>query len=145
MAELDLQGLRAYAEEMLATANKVQSRSQEFRAEVQAVRATAKSPDGHVTVTVGHNGKLVKLQLDPRIYRKPDSAKLAQTIMETIERATVEAHKQVTEVSARYAPGVDISSRLAGKARSSGQLGELIYDQLAKADQALQDYRKEGD
>ncbi|OLE24324.1 MAG: hypothetical protein AUG49_13645 [Catenulispora sp. 13_1_20CM_3_70_7] len=144
MAELDLQGLRAYAEEMLAAANKVQSRAQEFRAEVQAVRAAAKSPDGHVTVTVGHNGKLVKLQLDPRIYRKPDSARLAQTIIETIERATVEAHKQVTEVSARYAPGVDISSHLAGKGQS-GQLGEFIYDQMAKADQALQDYRKAGD
>lgn len=46
------------------------------------------SEDGYVTVTVGPNGHVTKVELDPRIYRRPDSRVLPTTVTETIQRAT---------------------------------------------------------
>src|SRR5947207_13846043 len=99
MAERDLQGLRAYAEELSGQFEKVRSGLGEMQRELKAVTGTAKSPDGYVTATVGPRGQLVKLQLDPRIYRKPDSAQLAQSITETVGKAAEDAARKVEAVT----------------------------------------------
>src|SRR3954468_2148129 len=46
--------------------------------------ATARSDDGHVTATVGPRGQLIKLELDPRVYRDHDAAGLARKITATV-------------------------------------------------------------
>ncbi|RBY86220.1 YbaB/EbfC family DNA-binding protein [Blastococcus sp. TF02A-26] len=66
----------------------------------RAVQATETSDDGLVSVTVGPRGDLLRLDLDPRIYRRPDSRRLADTITETVHRAARAAQDRVVEVFA---------------------------------------------
>lgn len=131
MAERDLSGLRAYAEEISGQFQKIRSGLQDMQQALAAITATAKSPDGHVVATVGPRGQLIKLQLDARIYRKPDSTKLAELITETIRRATTEAAAKVDEIAAAHAPGVDVGSYLRGDVVSRFQRFDFIQDELA--------------
>lgn len=130
MEERDLSGLRALAEELTGQLEKVRSGLADMQKEITAVTATVKSPDGYVTATVGPRGHLVRLQLDGRIYRNPDSAKLAATITETIQKATAEAAQKVQDVTAKYAPGMDVSGYLRGDATSRLNRFDFIEDQI---------------
>jgi DNA-binding protein YbaB len=128
--ERDLSGLRALAEELTGQLEKVRSGLSDMQKEITAVTATVKSPDGYVTATVGPRGHLVRLQLDGRIYRNPDSAKLAATITETIQKATSEAAQKVQDVTAKYAPGMDVSGYLRGDVTSRLNRFDFIEDQI---------------
>lgn len=132
MADRDLSGLRAYAEELTGQFQKIRSGLADLQKEMAAVVATATSPDGHVTATVGPRGQLVKLQLDARIYRKPDSVKLAQTITETIHKATAEAARLVDVIANKHAPGADVASYLRGDLAERFGRFDFIQDELAK-------------
>jgi DNA-binding protein YbaB len=63
-----------------------------------AVTASATSDDGLVTVEVGPQGRVRRIDLDPRIYRRPDSRRLAETITGTIQRAADDAAEQLRVV-----------------------------------------------
>jgi len=128
--ERDLSGLRALAEELTGQLAKVRSGLSDMQKEMTAVTATVKSPDGYVTATVGPRGHLVRLQLDGRIYRNPDSAKLAATITETIQKATAEAAQKVQDVTSKYAPGMDVSGYLRGDVTSRLNRFDFIEDQI---------------
>ncbi len=130
----DLDGLRAYAEEIKGTLAKLQGGLDDMRAEMNAVSVTVKSPDGFVTVTVGPRGQLRKLELDARIYRKPDSTKLAATITETLQKATVEAGRKIDEITERYAPGMDIGAQTRGEFKSRANRFDFIVDQIPGGD-----------
>jgi DNA-binding protein YbaB len=67
----------------------------ELRTRLSEVRETAESDDGLVTVTLGAQGELLALVLDPRIYRSPDSAALARDITDTWHRATEAVRERV--------------------------------------------------
>lgn len=71
---------------------------------IAETRETADSADGLVTATVGGNGELVELWLDPRIYRTPDSTALAATITDTIRQAVRQAEEQVFASAAKLLP-----------------------------------------
>jgi len=128
--ERDLSGLRALAEELTGQLAKVRSGLSDMQNEITAVTATARSPDGYVTATIGPRGHLVRLQLDGRIYRNPDSTKLAATITETIQKATTEAAQKVQDVTAKYAPGMDVSGYLRGDVTSRLNRFDFIEDQI---------------
>jgi DNA-binding protein YbaB len=130
--ERDLSGLRALAEELTGQLAKVRSGLDDLQKELGAVTATVKSPDGYVTATVGPRGQLVRLQLDGRIYRNPDSAKLAATITETIQKATIQAGEKAQEVTAKYAPGVDVSGYLKGNLTHRLNRFDFINDQITE-------------
>lgn len=133
MPERDLSGLRALTEELTGQVAKLRSGMADMQKEVGAVTATAKSPDGHVTATVGPRGQLVKLQLDPRVYRTPDSAKLAATIVETVQKAAVEALRTVEAVVAKYAPGVDVRPFVRGDTVAQMNQFDFVQDQIVGA------------
>jgi len=130
MSERDLSGLRAYAEELSSQYKKLRGGLDEMQKEMSAVTGTAKSSDGYVTATVGPRGQVVKLQLDARIYRKPDSAKLAETITETIQRAASDAAGKVEAISTRHAPGADVASYLRGDVASRFSRFDFVRDEL---------------
>jgi DNA-binding protein YbaB len=131
MADRDLQGLRAYAEELSNQFEKIRGGLTDMQRKLTAVTASAKSADGHVTATVGARGQLVKLQLDPRIYRTPDSAKLAETITETVHTAAEEAAGKVQAVVDKYAAGTDVTGYLRGDLASRLSRFDFVHDQLA--------------
>lgn len=68
------------------------------------VRGHAESDDGLVHAIVDGEGALVELELDPRIYRDPDSAALADTIRQTISRALEDATRQAFAVVRKVLP-----------------------------------------
>lgn len=66
--------------------------------QVLAVTGTAWSPDKLVKAVVGPRGQLVDLYIDPRVYRTPDSAALAATILSTVRAATDRAAADVRKI-----------------------------------------------
>jgi DNA-binding protein YbaB len=62
------------------------------------ITGTAWSEDRLVKVVVGPRGQLVELEIDPRIYRTPNSKALAASILATVRRAVDDAMRQTAEV-----------------------------------------------
>jgi DNA-binding protein YbaB len=62
------------------------------------ITGTAWSDDRLVKVVVGPRGQLIELEIDPRIYRTPNSKALAASILATVRRAVDDAMRQTAEV-----------------------------------------------
>lgn len=101
---MDLTPLRAQAEELMAQFERMRSGYGELQQKLRAVKGTATSSDGYVTATVGPRGQLLKLELDPRIYRRPNSRELASTITKTVQEATAKAQNAVEELCKPFVP-----------------------------------------
>lgn len=76
----------------------------ELRRGMREITATADSPDGLISATVGARGELLELELNPRIYREPDSQRLAADITEVIKQAVAEAQREVFELVRVFLP-----------------------------------------
>jgi DNA-binding protein YbaB len=130
MSERDLSGLRAYAREVTAQFDTLRQGMSALQQELRELKVTAKSPDGYVTATVGARGQLLKLDLDPRIYRRPDSAALAGTITETVQRAVADAGEQVRRIGEKHAPGTDVGSYLRGDVAQRLDRFDFVEEQI---------------
>jgi DNA-binding protein YbaB len=62
------------------------------------VTGVAWSDDRMVKATVGPRGQLVDLEIDPRVYRRPNSKALAATIVATVRQASEEAMAKTREI-----------------------------------------------
>lgn len=71
----------------------------ELDSALDAITATAVSPDRLIKVTVTGRGELRGLEFDPGIYREQDIAALAASILATVSQANVTA---ATKVAAAY-------------------------------------------
>lgn len=109
---MDARGLQAQAEELMAQFQKLRSGASELQEQLQKVQAKATSQDKYVTATVGPRGQLISLELDPRIYRNPNSAALAASITETIQRATAVAADKVAELCKPFMPEKEVRAHL---------------------------------
>ncbi|PWV74849.1 hypothetical protein SAMN05421630_1084 [Prauserella marina] len=67
--------------------NRSMERLPEIQAEMMSLTAEEWSDDELIRVVVGPRGQLVELELDPRVYREPDAAKLSESIMDTVTAA----------------------------------------------------------
>lgn len=114
VVERDLAGLRAYREELAARIDSLRAGFEDIARDSRSMTATATSPDGYVTATVGPRGEVVRIDLDPRIYRRPDSTQLATTITETIHRAAEAAGAKLTAALARVVPPEELRAHLEG-------------------------------
>jgi DNA-binding protein YbaB len=110
----DTSGLRALAESLRSTAETLATEGPRLQAAAKAVQVTETSRDGLVTVTVGSRGELVRLDIDPRVFRRPDSRQLADTITETVHRAAAAAQERVLDVLEPLVPRRTMQAHLAG-------------------------------
>ncbi|MED7930220.1 YbaB/EbfC family nucleoid-associated protein [Nonomuraea sp. LP-02] len=110
----DAAAMRAYADELREMFRQISDAGQELHEKARALRTTAKSRDGLVTVTVSARGELVGLDLDPRIYRHPDARRLAGTILDTVQRATDQARERVMEILEPVVPRDELLAHLDG-------------------------------
>lgn len=110
----DAAAMRAYADELREMFQQLTDAGMELHARARAVQITEKSPDGLVAVTVGARGDLVRIDLDPRIYRRPDARHLADTITETARRAAAKALERVTEILEPVIPAEELQAHLDG-------------------------------
>ncbi|MFI9550160.1 YbaB/EbfC family nucleoid-associated protein [Nonomuraea endophytica] len=117
-------GLQAYADELRATFQRMQREATDLNARAQAIRITEKSADGLVSATVTVRGELIRLDLDPRVFRRPDARGLADTITDTVRRACAKA---VDELVALFEPVVPPEQF---RAHLDGDL-ETVLDQLS--------------
>ncbi|MEV6865897.1 YbaB/EbfC family nucleoid-associated protein [Streptosporangium subroseum] len=125
--EGDATGLQAYADELRATFMRIQDEGAELHAKARAIQVSEKSRDGLVSVTVGSRGELVRLDIDPRVYRHPDARALADSITETVHRAAAKAQEQIMEVFEPLIPADQMKTHLDG---DLGSLMTQIADQM---------------
>ncbi|MFD0205830.1 MULTISPECIES: YbaB/EbfC family nucleoid-associated protein [Saccharothrix] len=85
-----------------------------------AIRASADSPDGLITATVGARGELLDLRLNPRVYRDPDAAALGRRIVAAVAEAGRLAEAQVVALTKHLMPSPE-----ATDPRFDPLLGEL--------------------
>jgi DNA-binding protein YbaB len=101
---MDLPAMRARADELMAQFERMRSGLGDLQQKLKAVAATVTSDDGLVTATVGPRGQVVKVEFDPRIYRRPNSKELSATVTDTIRKATAKAMAEVEELTRPFVP-----------------------------------------
>ena len=97
-------GRRAQVEALRADFERLAAQAPAIHAEARQIEVTRESWDGLVAATVGAQGELVALDIDPAVYRHPDARALADTIVETVQAATAGVRDRVVEL---FAPLVD--------------------------------------
>lgn len=76
---------------MMADLKGATGRVDEIHNESMKITGVAWSGDGLIKAVVGPRGQLLELELDPRLFRKPDSKGLAAAIVATTRAAAEEA------------------------------------------------------
>lgn len=102
--------MRARAEELTDQLRRMTSSFDEVANKAQAVEATARSGDGVVIATVGVDGRLRSLHLDPRAFHYPDATELSRSIQETIDAAADEAQRRAMELYRPLLPSETLGS-----------------------------------
>ncbi len=69
-----------------------------------AVRGEARSEDRLIRAVVGPRGQLIDLELDPRVFRNPDSKALAAAILDTVRDAVDDTQRQARELRDELLP-----------------------------------------
>jgi len=101
---MDAQALQAKLDGLMQDFERMRRGAGELQRQLQALRVTATSDDGFVKATVGPRGQLIELEIDPRIYRRPDSKQLAATITSTVQRAATEVADKVAALCKPHLP-----------------------------------------
>ncbi len=93
-------GRRAQVEALRAGFERLAARAPAIHAEARQVEVTRESWDGLVAATVGAQGELIALDIDPRVYRHPDAGALAESVVQAVQLATAEVRARVVELFA---------------------------------------------
>ncbi|MCF6467256.1 YbaB/EbfC family nucleoid-associated protein [Nonomuraea sp. MG754425] len=125
--------MQVYVDELKARFVQLQGEALSLHERLRAVRVTEKSRDGLVSVTVGVRGELVRLDIDPRVYRRPDARSLADVIVETARRAAARAADEVVELFEPLVPAEQMRAHLDGDLETV--LGQLAGQMLGEGRQ----------
>jgi len=96
------------------------------RQQIMEITGTAWSEDRLIKAVVGPRGQLTELEIDPRVYRTPNSKALAASIMSTVRAAVEDANKQTKEIVDKVMP----------KDRGMGLIGKTDFDVLMESHDA---------
>ncbi|MFC7528566.1 YbaB/EbfC family nucleoid-associated protein [Actinoplanes sp. GCM10030250] len=89
---------------MLEDAHKLLGNAAEMKRKLEELSVSTKSEDGFVVTTVDARGRLVQLDLDPRIYRSPNAGALARQIIEAYQRAVDKVDQDSRTILEKYLP-----------------------------------------
>ncbi len=84
--------------EMFGDLKRIWSELPDLQQRMLEITGQAWSDDRMIRAVVGVRGHLIELEIDPRVYRKPDSKALAATIVATVRSATEDAKRQTKEI-----------------------------------------------
>src|SRR5262249_28327621 len=76
----------------------------ESQREMLKVTGSGWSPDRTIKAVVGPRGQLLELEIDPRVFRKPNSKALAALIVSTVRLAVEDASEKVQSILDRNIP-----------------------------------------
>jgi DNA-binding protein YbaB len=99
---------------MVQDVKRVWSGVDDTQRKLRAVTGTAWSPDRLIRIVVGPRGQLVELDIDPRVYRNPNSKALAAAILATARLAVEDAAGQVRKIIETAVPSDLRAGRLGG-------------------------------
>jgi len=109
---MDAAAMRAQVERLETHLAELRAGHDQLQRSIREVQVTVTSADQLVTVTVDARGQVERVELDSRIYQRPDSRHLAATITATIQQASAEAMAQVTELVRPYLPSEALQAHL---------------------------------
>ena len=95
---------RGQVEELLADYRRTRDQLASVQRDLAGIAASATSPDGTVTATVGTGGTLTDLVLADNAYRSHRPAQLAELILRTTEAAVAEAAERTYRTLAPVLP-----------------------------------------
>lgn len=87
--------------------NRTLSNVADTQKKMMSVTGTAWSDDRMIKAVVGPRGQLIDLEIDPRVYRKPNSKALALSILSTVRAAVEQAVVKTQEIVDESMPQVD--------------------------------------
>lgn len=89
---------------MMNDLEKARSNMADAQRKMLSVRGEARSSDRLIRVVVGPRGQLVDLELDPRVFRNPDSKGLAAAILATVRDAVEDSQSKVRDLRDELIP-----------------------------------------
>jgi DNA-binding protein YbaB len=96
--------MRARMEQLLGEYDNVRASLGRLRSRMAEVEGSARSADGGIELTVGPQGTLRALRIDPRAYRRLSPTELADEIVRLSGEAAGDARRQLAEVMAPFLP-----------------------------------------
>ncbi|MFC5183397.1 YbaB/EbfC family nucleoid-associated protein [Actinomadura harenae] len=97
-------------ENLTKDANEKLERYAEMRQQIAAMRSTAQSADGNVSVTVAPGGAITDITLSERALRQ-SAAQLSASLMSTISAASADVSRRMAATVAPLAPaGMDVEA-----------------------------------
>lgn len=98
------------------------------------ITGQAWSEDRMIKVVVGSRGHLLELEIDPRVFRKPDSRALSAAIVATSRLAVEDVARQTKEILDASVPS-DLRRMVDGQTG----LGKLLHSHDATVRKELED------
>ncbi|WP_245691453.1 YbaB/EbfC family nucleoid-associated protein [Sinosporangium album] len=92
--EIVADAFQATVGELAGQINQQIERVRETYGALKAIASTTTSSDGMISVTVGPQGEVRGIELNPRVYRKLSASELADAIMDQINRAMATVAEQ---------------------------------------------------
>lgn len=89
---------------MIDDLHKARNNIAESQRRILQIKGEAWSDDRMIKAVVGPRGQLVDLEIDPRVYRNPNSKALAASILATVRSAVDDAMRQGREVRDELVP-----------------------------------------
>lgn len=106
---------------MFEDVKRVASGMSDVQKKMLRVTGEAWSADRMIKAVVGPRGHLIELEIDPRVFRKPDSKALAASIVATTRKAVEEASRRSKEILDESLP-----SDLRRVVDAESSLGKLL-------------------
>jgi len=106
---------------MFEDVKRVASGMSDVQKKMLRVTGEAWSDDRMIKAVVGPRGHLIELEIDPRVFRKPDSKALAASIVATTQKAIEEASRRSKEILDESLP-----SDLRRVVDAESSLGKLL-------------------
>lgn len=98
--EISSESVNPVFQDMLEELKKVTENIPKTQERMLAITGVAWSPDRMVKVVVGPRGQLVDLEIDPRVFRKPDAPGLQAAILAASAEAVAQVSDQIQEIMA---------------------------------------------
>jgi len=98
---------QAHIDELLDTYAKQREKLKDLQERLEAVEATGEAAEGLVKVTVDRQGRLRKLELNPRLGRRLGMEELSEAILEASDAAAALVTQQVQDAMADLRPDDD--------------------------------------
>ncbi|TDE36146.1 YbaB/EbfC family DNA-binding protein [Nonomuraea mesophila] len=93
-------------EQLVQEVNQQTEQLKQMQDKMRDLSATSRSKDGMVSVTVGPQGEVRTIDLDPRVYRKLSPSELSASIVEQIGKAAGQVRGDMKELMEPFVPGL---------------------------------------